>query len=68
QFQPSQFPVIHQPPQATSTEMLQAKENLMNAIQAFLKEYDHKPPKEKSMALALAEERFLKVKQALEEG
>ncbi|GJZ30835.1 hypothetical protein Tco_0575882 [Tanacetum coccineum] len=68
QFQPPQFPVIHQPPQATSTEMLQARENLMNAIQAFLKEYDHIPPKEKCMALALAEERFLKVKQALEEG
>ncbi|GJX03738.1 hypothetical protein Tco_0189654, partial [Tanacetum coccineum] len=32
----------------------------MNAIQAFLKEYDHIPPKEKCMALALAEERFLK--------
>ncbi|GJY79647.1 hypothetical protein Tco_0485448 [Tanacetum coccineum] len=47
--------------------MLQARENLMNAIQAFLKEYDHIPPKEKCMALALAEERFLKVKQALEE-
>ncbi|GJT19610.1 hypothetical protein Tco_0878316 [Tanacetum coccineum] len=39
----------------------------MNAIQAFLKEYDHIPPEEKCMALALAEERFLKVKQALEE-
>ncbi|GKE51983.1 hypothetical protein Tco_1487139 [Tanacetum coccineum] len=40
----------------------------MNAIQAFLKEYDHIPPKEKYMALALADERFLKVKKALEEG
>ncbi|GKE62228.1 hypothetical protein Tco_1512595 [Tanacetum coccineum] len=40
----------------------------MNAIQAFLKEYDHIPPKEKCMALALAEERFLKLKQILEEG
>ncbi|GJW47699.1 hypothetical protein Tco_0079345 [Tanacetum coccineum] len=68
QFQPPQFLVIHQPPQATSTEMLQARENLMNAIQVFLKEYDHIPPKEKCMALALVEERFLKVKQALEEG
>ncbi|GKE42977.1 hypothetical protein Tco_1470261 [Tanacetum coccineum] len=48
--------------------MLQARENLMNAIQAFLKKYDHIPPKEKCMDLALAEERFLKVKQALEEG
>ncbi|GKC35249.1 hypothetical protein Tco_1047633 [Tanacetum coccineum] len=41
-------------------EMLQAKEDLMEAIQVFLKKYDHIPPKEKCMALLLAEERFLK--------
>ncbi|GJU28073.1 hypothetical protein Tco_1166694 [Tanacetum coccineum] len=40
----------------------------MNAIKASLKEYDHIPPKENCMALALAEERFLKLKQILEEG
>nr|GEY18129.1 hypothetical protein [Tanacetum cinerariifolium] len=40
----------------------------MEAIQAFLKKYDHIPPREKFMALVLAEERFVKVKQALEEG
>ncbi|GKD53753.1 hypothetical protein Tco_1287140 [Tanacetum coccineum] len=40
----------------------------MEAIQAFLKKYDHIPPREKCMALWLAEQRFLKVKQALEEG
>ncbi|GKD11477.1 hypothetical protein Tco_1195884 [Tanacetum coccineum] len=62
------FPVIHQPPQETNTEILQARENLMEVIQAFLKKYDHIPPREKCMALWLAEERFLKVKQALEEG
>ncbi|GJT70795.1 hypothetical protein Tco_1030081 [Tanacetum coccineum] len=67
QIQPLQFPVINQPPQATSTEMLQTRENLMEAIQAFLKEYDHIPPKEKCMALLLAEERFLKIKQAVKE-
>ncbi|GJT01559.1 hypothetical protein Tco_0822728 [Tanacetum coccineum] len=67
QFQPSQYSVVHQPPYETSTEMLQAGENLMEAIQAFLKKYDQIPPKEKSMALLLAEERFLKIKQALEE-
>ncbi|GJZ88524.1 hypothetical protein Tco_0660306 [Tanacetum coccineum] len=50
-----------------SMEMLQARENLMEAIQAFLKKYDQIPPKEKSMALLLAEERFLKIKQAVEE-
>ncbi|GKC76190.1 hypothetical protein Tco_1126964 [Tanacetum coccineum] len=47
--------------------MLQARENLMETIQAFLKEYDHIPPEEKCMALLLAEERFLKIKQAVEE-
>ncbi|GKC74690.1 hypothetical protein Tco_1120573 [Tanacetum coccineum] len=47
--------------------MLQARENLMEAIQAFLKKYDQIPPKEKSMDLLLAEERFLKIKQAVEE-
>ncbi|GKD43754.1 hypothetical protein Tco_1268399 [Tanacetum coccineum] len=67
QFQPPQYSVIHQPPQESSTEMLQARENLMEAIQANLKKYDQIPPKEKSMALLLAEERFLKIKQAVEE-
>ncbi|GJV81953.1 hypothetical protein Tco_1517823 [Tanacetum coccineum] len=43
------------------------KKDLMEAIQAFLKEYDHIPPNEKCMALLLAEERFLKIKQAMEE-
>ncbi|GJU17201.1 hypothetical protein Tco_1145167 [Tanacetum coccineum] len=47
--------------------MLQARENLMENIQAFLKEYDHIPLEEKCMALLLAEERFLKIKQAMEE-
>ncbi|GJW28666.1 hypothetical protein Tco_0045541 [Tanacetum coccineum] len=65
-YQPSQFPVNY-PPQETSREILQAQEDLMEAIQAFLKEYDHIPPNEKCMALLLAEERFLKIKQAMEE-
>ncbi|GJT29695.1 hypothetical protein Tco_0909970 [Tanacetum coccineum] len=39
----------------------------MEAIQAFLKKYDQIPPKEKGMALLLAEERFLKIKQVVEE-
>ncbi|GJX36268.1 hypothetical protein Tco_0247825 [Tanacetum coccineum] len=66
QFQPPQFPVNY-PPQETSKEILQAQEDLMEAIQAFLKEYDHIPPNEKCMALLLAEERFLKIKQTMEE-
>ncbi|GKB92414.1 hypothetical protein Tco_0964686 [Tanacetum coccineum] len=39
----------------------------MEAIQAFLKEYDHIPHNKKCIALLLAEERFLKIKQAMEE-
>ncbi|GJW26115.1 hypothetical protein Tco_0039926 [Tanacetum coccineum] len=66
QFQSSQFPVNY-PPQETNKEILQAREDLMEAIQAFLKEYDHIPPNEKCMALLLAEERFLKIKQAVKE-
>ncbi|GJV34088.1 hypothetical protein Tco_1394488 [Tanacetum coccineum] len=66
QYQPPQFPVNY-PPQETSREILQAQEDLMKAIQAFLKEYDHIPPNEKCMALMLAEERFLKIKQTMKE-
>ncbi|GJR82882.1 hypothetical protein Tco_0153667 [Tanacetum coccineum] len=66
QYQPPQFPVNY-PPQETNKEILQAREDLMEAIQAFLKDYDHIPPNEKCMALLLAEERFLKIKQTMEE-
>ncbi|GJU30955.1 ribonuclease H-like domain-containing protein [Tanacetum coccineum] len=66
QFQPPQFPVNY-PPQETNKEILQAREDLMEAIQAFLKDYDHIPPNEKCMALLLAEKRFLTIKQAIEE-
>ncbi|GJY93433.1 hypothetical protein Tco_0509215 [Tanacetum coccineum] len=37
QYQPPQYTVIHQPPQETS---LQARENLMKSIQAFLKKFN----------------------------
>ncbi|GJQ96693.1 hypothetical protein Tco_0007832 [Tanacetum coccineum] len=66
QFQPLQFPVNY-PPQETNKEILQAREDLMEAIETFLKEYDHIPPEEKCMALLLTEERFLKIKQVMEE-
>ncbi|GJV39304.1 hypothetical protein Tco_1417744 [Tanacetum coccineum] len=66
QFQPPQFPVNY-PPQETNKEILQAREDLMEAIEAFLKEYDHIPPNEKCMTLLLAEERFLKIKQVMKE-
>ncbi|GJV72468.1 hypothetical protein Tco_1492463 [Tanacetum coccineum] len=66
QFQPPQFPVNY-PPQETRKEILQAQEDLMEAIQAFLKKYDHIPPNEKCMALLLAEERFLKINEEFSE-
>nr|GEU59178.1 hypothetical protein [Tanacetum cinerariifolium] len=66
-FQPPQYPVVHQPPQETSTKILQAREDLMEAIQVFLKKYDQIPSEEKCIALLRAEEKFFKVKQALEE-
>ncbi|GKD59197.1 hypothetical protein Tco_1296706 [Tanacetum coccineum] len=66
QYQPPQF-LVNYPPQKTSREILQAQEDLMEAIQAFLNEYDHIPPNEKCMALLLAEERFLKIKQVMRE-
>nr|GEW17115.1 hypothetical protein [Tanacetum cinerariifolium] len=54
------YPVVHQPPQEMSTEMLQAQENLMEAIQVFLKKYDQIPSEEKCIALLRAEEKFFK--------
>ncbi|GJV75023.1 hypothetical protein Tco_1506607 [Tanacetum coccineum] len=66
QYQPPQVPVNY-PPQETRREILQTQEDLMEAIQAFLKEYDHIHPNEKCMALLLVEERFLKIKQTMRE-
>ncbi|GKC58353.1 hypothetical protein Tco_1085951 [Tanacetum coccineum] len=40
QFQPPKLPVIHHPPQETSEEVLQARENLMKAIQNFLRKFN----------------------------
>nr|GEY39831.1 hypothetical protein [Tanacetum cinerariifolium] len=67
QFQPPQYLVVHQPLQETSTKILQARENLMEAIKVILKKYDQIPSEEKCIALLRAKEKFFKVKQALEE-
>ncbi|GKC07546.1 hypothetical protein Tco_0999156 [Tanacetum coccineum] len=67
QFQPPQYFVVHKPLQETNMEMLQARENLMEAIRDFLKKYDQIPSEDKCIALLRAEEKFLKGKQALEE-
>nr|GFB54834.1 hypothetical protein [Tanacetum cinerariifolium] len=60
------YPVIYRPPQETSVEMLQARENLMKSIQTFLKKFDCVSSREKRIALLLAHERFSKVKEYLE--
>ncbi|GJV15347.1 ribonuclease H-like domain-containing protein, partial [Tanacetum coccineum] len=61
-----QFPVIHQPRQEMSTEMLLAKEKLIKAIRTCLKN-NNQPPEEKSIAVLLAEKSILTVMQTLEE-
>ncbi|GJX53575.1 hypothetical protein Tco_0281944 [Tanacetum coccineum] len=66
QFQPSQYPVIHQPRQEMSTEMLLAEEKLIKAIRTCLKN-NNQPPEEKSIAVLLAEKSILTVMQTLEE-
>ncbi|GJU33981.1 hypothetical protein Tco_1182335 [Tanacetum coccineum] len=48
-------------------EMLHAQTDLIEAMQDFLKKYDHIPHNEKSIKLLLAEEKFLKIKQVVEE-
>ncbi|GJU11459.1 hypothetical protein Tco_1133855 [Tanacetum coccineum] len=39
----------------------------METIRTFLKKFDHIPPEEKPMAFLLDEDKFLKIKQAIEE-
>ncbi|GJT56488.1 hypothetical protein Tco_0991542 [Tanacetum coccineum] len=66
QFQPPQYPVIHQPRQEMSTEMLLTKEKLIKAIRTCLKN-NNQPSEEKSIAVLLAEKSILTVMQTLEE-
>ncbi|GJR37540.1 hypothetical protein Tco_1213224 [Tanacetum coccineum] len=67
QFQPPQFSDVYQTPPVASMEMLHAQTDLIRAMQHFLKKYDHIPHNEKSIKLLLAEEKFLKIKQVVEE-
>ncbi|GJZ92154.1 hypothetical protein Tco_0664219 [Tanacetum coccineum] len=62
QSQPPQFPVIHQPPQETSVEILQAKEDLMISIETFLKKFNRISFRETPKVLLLAWEKFFKIK------
>ncbi|GJT68918.1 hypothetical protein Tco_1028204 [Tanacetum coccineum] len=64
QIQPPQFPVIHQPPQETSAEILQARENLMNSIQTFLKKFSRISFRETPKVLTRSWEKFFKIQHA----
>nr|GEW91710.1 hypothetical protein [Tanacetum cinerariifolium] len=64
QSQPPQFPVIHQPPQEISVEILHDHENIINSVQTFLRKFNRfsffKPPK----VLLQAWDRVSKIKNA----
>ncbi|GJX58121.1 hypothetical protein Tco_0289511 [Tanacetum coccineum] len=62
-----QFPVIHQPRQETSVEMLHAREDLMESIQNFLKRFDRISFRETSKVLMHAWDNFFEVKHAQSE-
>ncbi|GJW05337.1 hypothetical protein Tco_1564193 [Tanacetum coccineum] len=67
QFQPSQYSVIHHPPQETSKEILQARENLMKSIQTFLKKFNRISFRETPKVLSLAWEKFFEIQHAFRE-
>ncbi|GJY30062.1 hypothetical protein Tco_0405829 [Tanacetum coccineum] len=64
QFQPPQYPAIHHSPQETSEEVLQAREDLMKAIQTFLRKFSRIPFGEMPKVLLIAWERFSEIKHA----
>nr|GEU47194.1 hypothetical protein [Tanacetum cinerariifolium] len=64
QIQPSQYPVIHPPPQETSMEILQARENLMQSIQTFLRKFNRISFRETPKVLLLAWEKFFEIQHA----
>nr|GEV92232.1 hypothetical protein [Tanacetum cinerariifolium] len=64
QIQPLQYPVIHHPPQETSVEILQARENLMKSIQTFLKKFNRISFRETPKVLPLAWEKFYEIQHA----
>ncbi|GKC18280.1 hypothetical protein Tco_1020430, partial [Tanacetum coccineum] len=67
QIQPPQYPVIHHPPQETSMEILQARENLMKSIQTFLKKFNRISFRETPKVLSLAWEKFFEIQHAFRE-
>nr|GEV46056.1 hypothetical protein [Tanacetum cinerariifolium] len=64
QSQPPQFPVIHQPPQETSVEILHDQENAINFMQTFLRKFNRYSFFETPNVLLLAWDRVFKIKDA----
>ncbi|GJW70132.1 hypothetical protein Tco_0127049 [Tanacetum coccineum] len=67
QVQPPQSPVIHQPPQETTVEMLQAREDLMESIETFLKKFNRISFRETPKVLMQAWDTFFEIKHACKE-
>ncbi|GJX11849.1 hypothetical protein Tco_0201708 [Tanacetum coccineum] len=58
---------VIQPPQETSVEILQARENLMKSIQTFLKKFNRISFRETPKVLSLAWEKFFEIQHAFRE-
>ncbi|GJX13756.1 hypothetical protein Tco_0205514 [Tanacetum coccineum] len=67
QYQPTQYTVIHQPPQETSVKILKDKENLMKSIQTFLKKFNRISFRETPKVVLLAWENFFEIQHAFRE-
>ncbi|GKB45200.1 hypothetical protein Tco_0890142 [Tanacetum coccineum] len=67
QVQPPQSPVIHQPPQETTVEMLQAREDLMESIETFLKKFNRISFRETPKVLIQDWDTFFEIKHACKE-
>nr|GEV20294.1 retrovirus-related Pol polyprotein from transposon TNT 1-94 [Tanacetum cinerariifolium] len=65
QTQPSQFPVIHPPPQETSIEIFHDQEKVINSIQTFLRKFNRYSFFETPKVLLLAWDRVFEIKDAL---
>nr|GEU99835.1 hypothetical protein [Tanacetum cinerariifolium] len=65
QTQPPQFPVIHPPPQKTSIKILHDQENVINAVQTFLRKFNRYSFFETPKVLLLAWDRVFEIKDAL---
>ncbi|GJV49731.1 hypothetical protein Tco_1439943 [Tanacetum coccineum] len=67
QVQPPQYLVIHHPPQETTVEMLQARENLMESIETFLKKFNRIYFMDTPKVLMQAWDNFFEIKHACKE-